>query len=138
MQLNIEWFQDLSSLTIKLPLRRIDPAKITVVFYPTFAKINIPDRSIIKFIDFFGEIDFSKSTWNFKDNFIYLIIQKSTQGFWDSFEVQNLNKQEIKERRNTSMIFRAEWDQNQQLEFQGIKSKLLKNCKYDVIICLVC
>ena len=127
MHLNFEWSQDSTSLTIKLPLRRIDTSKINVSFFENYVKVNIPERSIIKLIDLFEEIEFQKSNWVFQENQLILNIQKKKPGFWDSAEVQGLGKQELKKRRDKATIDKHNYDQTKDSQTNELKNKVQKN-----------
>lgn len=104
MNKNFEWTQDMNSLTIKIPIRKIDPLKINVTFYSNFAKVNISERSMVLFVDFFDETLFEKSKWEYSDCVLILKLEKMSSKLWDSIEKNTLSKIEIKQRRNDAIL----------------------------------
>jgi hypothetical protein len=54
---DVEWTQDLNSLTVKVPIKRTTLKKIDVMFADQVIKITCTEKNIVKIFDLFLDID---------------------------------------------------------------------------------
>lgn len=116
MKLSMEWTQDMGSLSIKMPLRRIEKSKIQVQFYASFVKVSVPERGVMQVVDLWEEVAFESGKWSYEDSVLTLALQKKTARFWDAVEVGGLSKPELKARREAAVRERAAWEERREAE----------------------
>ena len=70
MKQQLNWHQDLASLTLKFDIRNTTMKKIFVNVGDLFVKVTCPDKGIAKIVDLYKEVDFdsSKNSIKYADN----------------------------------------------------------------------
>lgn len=104
----------MGSLSIKMPIRRIEKSKIQVVFYSSFVKVSVPERGVLQVVDLWEETVFESGKWTYEDSVLTLVLKKKVARFWDAVEVTGLSKPELKARRETAVKERTDWEQRRQ------------------------
>jgi tetratricopeptide (TPR) repeat protein len=121
---DIEWSQDLTSLQVKIPLKRTIKSKIQITAYSNFLKVYHSERNFLRIIDTFAPIQYDSMTWDYLDNYVSVSVQKESPRLWDSFEAIGKSKLELKQMRKTAIDEKEEADHKKASDLQSLKKNL--------------
>jgi len=93
-------------LNITVPIKNVLLKQIDVLFTGLFLKINAPSVKFLLVIDLLNEVDFENLRNRIQlldDKLEIFLIKKEAGLHWDTLSIRDLDKKEIKERRDESL-----------------------------------
>lgn len=122
-KIDFEWTQDSSTVTIKYEIKSVSLKKIDVYIAPFFLKINVQERNLVKYIDFYFEVDFSnkENTILYIDQVLEVKLLKKSIGLWSDITDFSLDKENIFKRRQESISIKENFDKDFNKKLNDLK-----------------
>lgn len=122
-KIDFEWTQDSTTVTIKYEIKSVSLKKIDVYAAPYFLKINVQERNLVKYIDFYFEVDFSnkENTILYIDQVLEVKLLKQLSGLWPEITDFGLDKENIFKRRQESITIKENFEKDFNKKLSDLK-----------------
>lgn len=100
-----EWFQDARSVRVRLEIKGTSSKKIDVSTSDLTLKVNIQEKNYVRLFDLEHEIDYlsKEATVVYANDVLEVtLIKKEENKAWSSLVVENLSREELRQRREES------------------------------------
>ena len=120
---DLEWYQDLRKITIRLPLRGTSLKKIDVYLADLLLKINVQEKNFVKVYDLRHEVDYQskENSTVYVDEHLEVHLMKKEAKLWDDLLENSLSKEERLARRQDSIKRKEEEEQKFYKNKQDLK-----------------
>ena len=103
MNNDIEWEQDMSSVTVRVPVKRSAAEKISLTVYSCFIKISTVDNSVSRTVDLSEPVRMDGYTWSYSNGEVVAKLLKTKVGIWGSLMPRDVTKGRLRELREQSI-----------------------------------
>merc|ERR1712183_113680 len=122
---DVQWTQDVNSITIKTTIKRTILKKIDVVMANCVVKVSCAEKNMVKIFDLADKIDWQskKNTIKYINDTLEVYCLKEKKAIWDDLLYNCPTRQELNERRKISLDQRDEHIRQQSKYVDDLKAK---------------